>query len=86
MSSRDVLTGLALAALLVLALPGHGLAYVGPGAGLGMIGSLIAVVVAVFVAILGLLILPFRLLMKRRKGRTDDPMTKEGAAEEEKKA
>ena len=34
-----------------------------------MIGSLIAVVGAVLIAILGLLILPFRMLAKRRKDR-----------------
>ena len=46
--------------------PVPGSAYVGPGAGLGMIGSLIAVIIAVLVAIAGLVIFPFRLLMKRR--------------------
>jgi len=40
-------------------------AYMGPGAGLGMIGSLLAVVGVGLVALFGLLILPVRLLMKR---------------------
>jgi hypothetical protein len=47
-------------------------AYLGPGAGLGMLGSLVAVVVAVLLAIAGLFILPFRLLMKRRNRNTNE--------------
>lgn len=40
-------------------------AYMGPGAGLGMIGSLLAVVGVGLVALFGLVVLPVRLLMKR---------------------
>ncbi len=40
-------------------------AYMGPGAGLGMIGSLLALVGAGLVALFGLVILPVRMLMKR---------------------
>lgn len=58
-----------LAAVCAIMVPGTALAYVGPGAGLGMIGSLIAVVGAVLVAVLGLIILPFRMLKKRRKAK-----------------
>jgi hypothetical protein len=49
--------------------PGVAVAYVGPGAGLGMVGSLIAVLGVVLIAMLGLLILPFRMLQKRRQVR-----------------
>lgn len=41
-------------------------AYIGPGAGLGMIGSLIAIIVAVVIIFLGLIIYPIRWLLKRR--------------------
>ncbi len=41
--------------------------YIGPGAGLGMIGSLLAVVGAVALALAGLVLLPVRLIMKRRR-------------------
>ena len=41
-------------------------AYLGPGAGLGMIGSLIGVVVVVVISVLGLIIYPLRMLRKRR--------------------
>ena len=46
------------------------MAYVGPGAGLGMLGSLLAVIGALALAILGLFVLPFRMLMKSRKAKT----------------
>jgi hypothetical protein len=62
-----------LAAVSAIMAPGVAAAYVGPGAGLGMTSSLIAVVGVVFVAILGLLILPFRVLMKRRKAKVSGP-------------
>jgi hypothetical protein len=61
-----------LAAVGAIMAPGPALAYVGPGAGLSMIGSLIAVVGAVLVAMLGLLILPVRMLQKRRRARATD--------------
>ena len=54
-------------AVLAVALPSTGLAYVGPGAGLGMIGSLIAVIGAILLAVVGVVVLPFRLLRKRRR-------------------
>ncbi len=41
-------------------------AYLGPGAGLGMMGSLIALVIAILVIVLGLVIYPIRCLLKRR--------------------
>jgi hypothetical protein len=43
------------------------LAYMGPGAGLGMLGSLVAVLGALLVALLGLVILPLRIIMKKRR-------------------
>ncbi len=42
-------------------------AYVGPGAGLGMIASLFAVVLAVLATILGLVLWPIRRLAQRKK-------------------
>jgi Mn2+/Fe2+ NRAMP family transporter len=41
------------------------LAYMGPGAGLGMLGSLFALIGAVLVGLFGLVVLPVRMLMKR---------------------
>jgi hypothetical protein len=62
---------LALTAALAIMLPHPAMAYVGPGAGLGMIGSLVAVVGVLVLAIVGLVVLPFRMLMKKRRGKTD---------------
>lgn len=60
-----------LAALLAA---GPAAAYMGPGAGLGMLGSLFAVIGAVLVAVLGILVLPVRMIMKkRRKAASADP-------------
>ncbi len=42
-------------------------AYMGPGAGLGMLGSLVAVVGAVLIAVFGILVLPIRMIMKKRR-------------------
>lgn len=44
-------------------------AYVGPGAGLGMIGSLLAVVGAMLLSILGLILWPLRMLKQRRRAK-----------------
>ena len=63
------LNGLTLAVLVglsVLIAPDVVWAYLGPGAGLGMIGSLIAVIVVVLVSVVGLVIYPLRILRKRR--------------------
>jgi uncharacterized protein (DUF2062 family) len=49
---------------------GPAAAYLGPGAGLGMIGSLIAVIIVALVVILGLVIYPVRMLRKRRRKAT----------------
>lgn len=53
--------------LAATALPGTAAAYMGPGAGLGMLGSLVAVIAAVALAALGLVLLPVRMILKRRR-------------------
>jgi uncharacterized membrane protein len=52
-------------AAMLLATSAH--AYMGPGAGLGMLGSLVAVVGAVLIAVFGILVLPIRMIMKKRR-------------------
>jgi hypothetical protein len=67
---------LLLASLLVSFASTPALAYLGPGAGLGMIGSLIAVILVASVIVLGLVIYPIRLMRKRRAsaiGAPDSP-------------
>jgi len=51
--------------LMAMAVPAH--AYMGPGAGLGMLGSIVAVAGALLVAVVGLLVLPVRIILKRRR-------------------
>ena len=75
--SRAVLVGLAICVLMA---PSVAQAYVGPGAGLSMVGSLVAVVGALIFAILGLVLFPLRLMMKRR--RTAAAAGNDGAAAE----
>lgn len=48
-------------------------AYIGPGAGLGAIGSLLGMIAAVFVAIFGFVWYPIKRILKGRKSsRTTD--------------
>lgn len=52
---------------------GPALAYLGPGAGLGMLGSLFAVIGAVLLALFGLVILPVRMILKKRRRQATPP-------------
>jgi len=61
-----------LCGLPLLMLPLVAQAYVGPGAGLSAIGSLLALVVAVVVAIIGFLWFPVKRLLKRGQKPTLD--------------
>ena len=65
---------------LAAVLPVPALAYIGPGAGLGMLGSLLAVIGAVLVALFGLVMFPIMLLRKRRNNKTRENKTKETEA------
>ena len=51
----------------MIAIPSTVFAYVGPGAGLSIIGSLLAFVSAIVVGILGFLWFPIRRMMRKRK-------------------
>jgi hypothetical protein len=53
--------------LIAIAVPRIAAAYMGPGAGLGMLGSLIAVLAALGIALLGIVLLPLRMIMKKRR-------------------
>lgn len=47
------------------------LAYVGPGAGISVLGSLLGILATIVVAIAAIVMWPLRKLMKRRKAATD---------------
>jgi hypothetical protein len=51
----------------VLAWPGAAFAYLGPGAGISMLGALWAVIAAILFALAGLIWWPIRALRRRRK-------------------
>ena len=53
--------------VLILGQPATAFAYVGPGAGLSIIGSLLAIVAAIVVGIFGFLWFPVRRLLRKRK-------------------
>lgn len=69
---------IALPALFLALATSPALAYVGPGPGLTMIGSLIGLVGSVLVALLMVVVWPLRLYMKKRK----KPASAEAAAPE----
>ncbi len=46
-------------------------AYVGPGAGISVLGSLLGILATIFVAIGAILFWPIRKLMKRRKAKKE---------------
>lgn len=46
-------------------------AYVGPGAGMGLLGVMLAVVAAIFMALVGMVLWPIRMVAHRRKARAE---------------
>jgi len=61
-------------------------AYVGPGAGLGMIGSLLAVLAAILIALLGVVLYPLMLLRNLFKRRSQSAPTSSTTATTESKS
>lgn len=53
--------------ILVFTVAEPALAYIGPGMGLGFIGSLLGVIAAVFVAIFGFVWYPIKRMMKNKR-------------------
>lgn len=60
-------TGVAALSGLLLFAPGAALAYIGPGAGISLLGSVVGVVVTILVAIGAILLWPLRRMMKKRR-------------------
>jgi hypothetical protein len=71
---RPVCAGLAAVAL---AAAPAAMAYIGPGAGLGVLGALLAVLGGIVVTLFGIVLLPMRLLRRRKK-----PASAEGTRDE----
>ena len=71
------------AALIVLLQPLAAHSYVGPGAGLTMLGSLWGLILAVVFVIFGLLFLPFKIMRNRMKKKKELAETEDVAAASE---
>lgn len=56
---------------LLLVTSGQALAYIGPGAGISVVGSLLSILATFFVAIGAILFWPIRKMLKRRKARRE---------------
>jgi len=68
---------LVLLALILLAPVSPALAYIGPGAGISVLGSLLSILATIFVAIGAIIFWPLRKFMKRRKARRNSPLSTE---------
>jgi type VI protein secretion system component VasK len=65
-----LLASLSIASLLFAA-PQSAEAYIGPGAGISVIGTVIALIGAVLLAIIGFIWYPMKRLLARKKGKTN---------------
>ncbi|MEM7268686.1 MAG: hypothetical protein AAF401_05475 [Pseudomonadota bacterium] len=65
--------------LIAVAVPTLAMAYVGPGAGISAIGSLIALIAAVLLAIVGFLWFPLKRMLRKRSNKPAEgsPETRE---------
>lgn len=55
--------------------PANALAYVGPGAGLSVIGSLLAIVAAVILALIGFVFYPLRRMFRKKRTKKSERET-----------
>ena len=62
---------LILMTFLLLALVSPAVAYIGPGAGISVLGSLLSILATIFIAIGAIIFWPVRKYMKRRKARRE---------------
>ena len=76
---KTLKTAIALLTLLCLALPAH--AYIGPGAGISVVGSLLGLLGTVLLAVAVIFLWPFRRLLKRGGGDDVDAEESPQAAE-----
>lgn len=70
---------LILLTFILLAPVSPALAYIGPGAGISVVGSLLSILVTFFVAIGAIIFWPLRKLMKRRKALRESVVSTEAA-------
>ena len=68
--------------LLLALLPEPTLAYIGPGAGISIVGSIVGVLATIFFAIVGFIWYPIRRLLKKRKAKLQHKLAAEQQAVE----
>lgn len=73
------ITILILLTLLLMTQISTAMAYVGPGAGISVLGSLLSILATIFVAIGAIIFWPLRKYIKRRKARRETSAGKEAA-------
>lgn len=73
MSHRPILQGMIASALALVLIPGAAAAYVGPGAGLTAIGTVLALIGAVFLAIVGFVWYPVKRLLRGSASNANTP-------------
>ena len=70
---------LILLTLLLLVQISTAMAYVGPGAGISVLGSLLSILATIFVAIGAIIFWPLRKYLERRKARRETPVSTDAA-------
>lgn len=85
---RHRIRAIGIGLLVIGLLPSPVFAYVGPGAGISIVGSIVGVLAAIFLAIVGFVWYPIRRLLKRRKAKvsthqTESPQEAEVVTKEE---
>lgn len=75
--NKALITAGIAAAFIVTAPSEEALAYIGPGAGLTMLGSLWAVILAVGIALAGVFMLPVRMILRKRRRKAADSSKQE---------
>jgi hypothetical protein len=71
-------------AALAMAIAPAAMAYIGPGAGLGVLGALLAVLGGIVVTLFGIVLLPMRLLRRRKKPTSAESTSDEAKPGDEK--
>ena len=72
-----------LAVTLLVVTPGVVHAYIGPGVGLSAIGSVISLIVAAFLLVVGFLWYPFKRLLRKKKKDSADEMRADNQVDKE---
>lgn len=68
-------TTLILLVLILLAPVSPAVAYIGPGAGISVLGSLLSILATIFVAIGAIIFWPLRKFMRRKKAQRKSPVS-----------